>query len=160
MSESPVSLNGRREFLAAACQLMLDCHHSACLLSQGLDPHVFGEPSFAEAVKQFLLSHDQTRLRVLVVQPQRATQVPHALVELGRRLSSRVEFREFSREQAAHTAEMLITDGRLLLERASDEALEARLIRNDASTARERQSQFDHFWEYALPSPELRQLSL
>ncbi len=154
------TLNGRIEFLAAAKRLISDTRYNASLLTQVMDPRVFGDATFADAVKQFLLLQRNARLRVLVAQPQLAVRGPHALVDLGRLLASRVEFREFAPGKIAPAEEMLLADGRLLLERSSADALEARLIREDPMTARERQRRFDNLWDHAVPSIELRRLSL
>lgn len=155
-----VLLTGRIEFLAAARRLIADTRYNASLLTQQLDPRIFGDASFAESVKQFLLLQRNARLRVLVVRSQLAARGPHALVDLGRLMSSRVEFREFAPGKPAPGEELLLADGRLLLERNGHEALEARLIREDPSTARERQRRFDNLWDHAVPSIELRRLRI
>ncbi len=155
-----VTLTGHQPLLVAACGLLADCHHDLSLLTQALDPRVFGDASFVEAAKQFLLVRRNARLRVLVAQPQQAMRGRHPLVELGRLLASRVEFREFAPGRPAPMEEMLLADGRLLLERNSADALEARLIRDDPATARERQRRFNLLWDHALPSMELRRLGI
>ena len=155
-----VNLTGRIEFLAASRRLILDTRYNASLLTQVIDPRVFGDASFAAAVQQFLLLQRNARLRVLVARPQQALRGPHALIDLGRLMASRVEFREFAPDKPAPAEEMLLGDGRLLLERSSADALEARLIRDDASTARERQRRFDNLWDHSVPSAELRRMRL
>ncbi len=157
---APATLTGRIEFLAAARRLIADTRYNASLLSQSLDARVFGEASFADAAKQFLLLHRNARLRVLVVHPQAAARGPHALVELGRLMTSRIEFREFAPGRPAPGDELLLADGRLLLERSAADALEARLIRDDPPAAREQQRRFDQLWDHAVPSIELRRLRL
>ena len=159
-SKAPALLTGRIEFLAAAKRLVSDTRYNASLLTQVLDPRVFGDASFADAVKEFLLLQRNARLRVLVAQPQLAVRGPHALVELGRLLASRVEFREFAPDKPTPREELLLGDGRLLLERNSADALESRLIRDDPLIARERQRRFDALWDHAVPSIELRRQSL
>lgn len=159
MSSDATTLSGRQEFLAAARQLFAEARDQACLLTRALDPAVFGDASLAETVKQFLLQHQRIRLRVLVAEPQRAVRAPHALLELGRVLSSRVEFRQFADDQPIPAQELLLIDDRSLLERDGPEALEARLS-HDPLIARERQRRFDALWDQALPSMELRRQSL
>lgn len=155
-----VTLTGRIEFLAAARRLLSDTRYNASLLTQELDPRIFGDVSFVDATRQFLLLHRHARLRVLVARPQRAARGPHGLVDLARLLASRVEFREFATGRPVPTEEMLLADGRLLLERNGADALEARLIRDDPPTARERQRRFDNLWDHAVPSSELRRLRI
>ncbi len=155
-----VTLTGRIEFLVAARRLVADTRYNASLLTRALDPRVFGEVSFADAVKQFLLLHRNARLRVLVAEAQQAARGPHALVDLGRLLTSRIEFREFAPGRPAPAEEFLLGDGRLLLERNSADAMEARLMRDDPSMARERQRRFDNLWDHAVPSMDLRRLRL
>ncbi|MES2883193.1 MAG: hypothetical protein V4709_00175 [Pseudomonadota bacterium] len=154
------TLRGRLEFLSAARRLIAETRYNASLLSVGLDARIFGDPSFADAVKQFLLLRRNAHLRVLVAHPQMATRAPHALVDLGRLLSSRVEFREFAPGKPLPSEEMLLADGRLLLERNSPDALEARLILDDPMSTRERQRRFDNLWDHAVPSADLRQLRI
>ena len=155
-----VTRTGRSEFLAAARRVISETRYNASLLSVGLDPRIFGDASFADAVKQFLLLRRNAHMRILVAQPQLATRGPHALVDLGRMLSSRVEFREFAPGRPLPTEEVLLADGRLLLERNGADALESRLIQNDPMTTRERQRRFDNLWDHAVPSAELRRLRI
>lgn len=156
----PALLSGRIEFLAAARRLVTDTRYNASLFTQRLDPRVFGDRTFADAVKQLLLMQRYAHLRVLVVEPQQATRAPHALLELGRLLTSRIEFREVAPGRPAPPDEWLLADGRLLLERNGNEAVDARLFRDDPATARERQRRFDNLWDHAVPSAELRRLRL
>lgn len=160
LAAAAVTLSTRKEFLSAARRLITDTRYNASLLTQQLDPRVFGDTHFAETAKQFLLLHAHARFRVLVAQPRLAARGPHALVDLGRVLASRVEFREFAPQQAIPSGEMLLADGRLLLERSGADALESRLVLGDPALARERQRQFDALWDHALPSIELRRLRI
>lgn len=163
MSEATSSstiLSGRIEFLAAARRLVAETRYNLSLLTQTLDPTVFGDVSFADAVKQLLLLRRNAQLRVLVVEPQHAARSPHALVELGRMMLSRVEFREFAPDRKAPASEMLIVDGRQLLERSTAQDVDARLITDEPLTARERQRRFDALWDHAVPSAELRRMRI
>ena len=155
-----VTLTGRIEFLAAARKLVSETRYNASLQSAALDPRIFGDASFADAVKQFLLLQRNARLRVLVAYPQLAVRGPHALLDLGRLMPSRMEFREFAPGRPLPQEELLIADGRLLLERSTPDAMEARLIREDPMTTRERQRRFDTLWDHSVPSAELRRLRI
>lgn len=155
---APALLSGRVEFLSAARRVVMEARYGLSLLSDELDPRVFGHESFADAVRHFALLNRHARMRVLVTRPQRAAKGPHSLLDLGRTLPSRVEFREVSSSKAIPAHEWLIADGRLLLERSAADALESRLDLENPMAARERQRKFDHYWNEGSPSLELRRL--
>lgn len=162
MSEpAPVAVEGRSAFADAALALIAEARREIRLLSHELDVRLYGSEAVYEAVKGFLLSSERARLRVLINQPRLAAQRGHRLVELGRLLSSRVEFRGLSDErQQEHRAEWLIIDERSLLERREPEALVARLFQDQPLAARERGNDFETLWNEASPAQELRSLGL
>lgn len=157
----PELLQGRAAFAARALELARAARGELLLLSDSLDRAVYGGEDFAEAVKRFLLDHDRARLRVLVGRPQAAARnVPH-LLELARRLSSRIEFREPPETQAEpNRGECLIADRRALLERRAPEALETQAWADAPQRGKLRAEEFDTLWNEAQPAQELRSLGI
>ena len=155
------TVTGRSEYAAVARALVSGARRQLDLLSYNLDRNAYGSADFVEAVKLLLLSSQAARLRVLVNQPRLAMLKGHALIELGRQISSRVEFRELPPERLDdNRGELLIVDQRDVLEQREHGGLEARLWRDAADLARKRGEFFDLLWAESLPSHELRQLHL
>ena len=140
----PELLQGRAAFAAKAVQLVRAARQELLLRSDALDRALYGGEDFYNAVKDFLLSSERARLCVLVRQPQQAVHNAARLIELGQRLSSRVEFREPTAEQGEiDPAEWLIADRRALLERRSPESLEAQFWAEEPQRGKLQGEEFD-----------------
>ena len=154
-------LQGRAAFAAKAVQLAGAARHELLLRSDALDRTLYGGEDFYNAVKGFLLGSERARLCVLVRQPQQAVHNAQRLIDLGQRLSSRVEFREPGPEQGElDPVEWLIADRRGLLERRSPESLEAQFWAEEPQRGKLHGEDFDKLWNEAQPAQELRQLGI
>lgn len=154
-------LTERAACTSALLELLAAADRELCLLSHALDARIYGsEPT--GAIKRFLLSSTHTRMQVLVADPQlAAAQGSAPLIELGRRLSSRVEFREPSPLYVPlKQGEWLIGDGRALLERSLEAGAPARYWPQAPQRARRRRAAFSTQWELSTPAAALRALHL
>ena len=154
-------LTGIAAFAARVAQMVGGARMELTLLSQDLDRRVYGTEAFAEAVRRFVLQHPHTRLRVLVNHTQAAVANSPRFVELGRALSSFVEFRELMliRQQAVRE-EYLVADGRLMLHRETPNDLESKYYGSSPHLARLKLKDFDALWHEATTAQELRKLGL
>jgi hypothetical protein len=153
-------VNGQAEFLLRASQMAASAKMELSLFSQGLDRRTYSSEDFIEPLQTFLLSHQRARLRVLVHTPSLAMRTGHRLIELGRRLSSRIEFRELSQERRLTRQEFLIADESSLLIRDSEDQLEARYYAHAPLLARDQKREFDVWWQESPPAAEFRDLKL
>jgi hypothetical protein len=155
------ALSGRSALAAQALKVAQSTRLELAVLSFALDPDLYGSEPFVDAVKTFLLGEDRARLRVLLNQPRVVAQSAHRLVELGRRLTSRVEFRELAQEQLNDMrGEWLIADRRRILERRNPETLTAHYWDSAPLLAREKLEKYDSLWNEAVPCGELQRLAL
>jgi len=154
-------LNGHGPFAERAIQMVSGARTELALLSQDLERRVYGTEAFGDALRRFILQHSRTRVRVLVNNTQAAIANSPRLVELGRSLSSFIEFREVPppRQQTLRE-EYLVADGRLLLYRETPQDLEARYYGSSPPVARLQLKDFDALWNESTPAQELRKLSL
>jgi hypothetical protein len=157
----PELVIGTADFAARATQMVSAAKMEVALLTQELDRRVYGSGIFTESLRRFVLQHSHTRVRVLVNSTQMAVANSPRLIEFGRSLTSFVEFRELlpNRQQVVRE-EVLIADGRLLLERESPSDLEAKFYGAAPGTARLKLKAFDLLWDESVPAQELRKLSL
>lgn len=155
-----VTLTGHVAFDQAALTLVQGARVQLSVVSIDLDRLRFGSEPFTEAVKQFLLSHRRARCRILLHQPRNAMSSGHRLVELGRVLSSRLEFRQMPSERQRSREEYCIVDERHLLTRSSPMDLDARLLQDAPLEARARQKTFDEAWHESVPARELSELKI
>lgn len=154
------SVSGQAEFLARAAQLAGQARLELSLFSQTLDRRTYGVDEFIAPLTTFLLSHQRARLRIIVRSPGQAVLKGHRLVELGRQLSSRIEFRELLPERQLIEREFLIGDQRSLLLRESPQELQARYYPDAPLQARELWREFEVLWQESPPSMEFRDLKI
>lgn len=160
-AELPELLQGRAAFAARALELVRGARGELLLLSDSLDRSLYGSEEFADAVKTFLLGSERRRLSVLVTQPQPAARNIPYLLELARRISSRIEFREPDADQSEpNHGEWLIADRRVLLERRGPEALESQFWAEAPQRGKTRGDEFEQLWNEAQPAQELRSLGI
>jgi len=153
-------VNGQAEFLQRASTLVASAKLDITLFSQSLDRRTYSSEDFITPLQTFLLSHQRARLRVLVHTPVLAMRTGHRLIELGRRLSSRIEFRELLPERKLIRKEFLIADESSMLIRDAEDQLEARFYAHAPLLARDQKREFDILWQESPPAAEFRDLKL
>jgi hypothetical protein len=154
-------LTGTANYAAKATQMVSAARNDIALLTQELDRRIYGSGIFNESLRRFVLQHSHTKVRILVNSTQMAISNSPRLVELGRGLSSFVEFRELqpARRQVVRE-ELLITDGRVMLFRESPGDLEAKFYGQSPAEARLKLKGFDQLWDESEPAQELRRLGV
>jgi hypothetical protein len=157
----PETVEGRAAFAAKAVAVAAAARHELIIRSDCLERALYGGEEFYGAVKAFLLGSERARLLVLVRQPKEAALNGARLVELGRRLSSRVEFREPGPEQEEfEPMEWLFADRRTLLERRSPQDLNAQFWASEPRRGKTQAEDFDALWNEAQPAQEMRSLGI
>lgn len=157
----PVKLEGRAELASALLAAVATARREVLLLSFDFDRALYGGEAFVDAIKALGLSSERARIRVLINQPRAAMKGAHRFVELGRRLPSRIEFRELNEErQIGHRGDWLIVDERHLIERGSPDALVARQQRDAPLIAGAKATAFMALWEESQGCAEFRVLGI
>ena len=162
MSDKPAPelLSGFKAYAERAREMVAGARYEIALLSQVLDAALYPGTEFSEALQGFVRQHSRARVRVLLHSPADARANAPRVVEVGRALSSFIEFRELLTERRpAILEEYLIADGRTLLWREERRSLESRLD-FDPMNARLKLKEFDALWNESPPAQELRRLGI
>lgn len=130
------------------------------LLSPLLDPLLFDRPDVVEAVSAFARDARQARVQILIRDSSLIVARGHRLVELARRLESRIEVRKLPDDAGTRELSFMTWDERgcwLLPDYREYQAL-----RNfhDPVQAKRLTEQFARLWARSAPDPELRLLRL
>lgn len=152
--------SGIAEFTRLAVATAAAAHSELVLFSHELDYRVYGSEEFCDTLKRFILQHRRARLRALVHTPALAMRRGHRLVELGRALSSRIEFRQLSETHLKLREEYLMADQRTLLYKEAYNDLEARHHTDDPLRGREQMRIFETLWQESLPAREFTDLKI
>lgn len=151
---------GSADFAEAALQVVGCARHQLALLSVDLERNLFGTDAFTARLRTFVLAHRRAQLRVLVHDPAAAVRNSIRLVEFGRLISSRIEFRVIPEERRKRREEFLIADERALLYRSSPDQIEAKHYPEAPMVARSHLREFDALWQESTVAREMSSLGL
>jgi predicted GNAT family N-acyltransferase len=148
-----------------------DCRHGIvrCLgdprrhlsiLSQQLDHALLDDDAVVDAISGFARSGASTRIRVLISDSTLIVSRGHRLVELARRLDSRIEIRKVADGLDTGEASFITWDDRGFWLMPDFRQYLAVANRYDPVQARRLTEQFGQLWERSGSDPELRVLRL
>ena len=130
------------------------------IASQLLDHALFDQAPLVEAVSRFARSSPSAEVRVLISDPNLIVSRGHRLVELSRRLDSRIEIRRVSEGVSMDEESFVTWDERGLFLMPDFRDYTALVNLYDPVHARKLLERFDYLWARSAPDPELRTLKL
>ena len=130
------------------------------IFSRDLDPALYDNTEFAEAVRALVRSRGRAHVHILVQNPARAVNDGHRLVNVAQRLSSKVRIHRPAREYTGLRETFLVADEMGYLHRNLAERYEGKASFRDRKRARELTRYFEEIWQRSEPDPQLRRLDL
>lgn len=130
------------------------------ILSQQLDHGLFDQEPLVEAVSRFARRSPAVEARILIADASHIVARGHRLVELARRLDSRIEIRRMAADSGPGEETFVTWDERGLFLMPDFRDYTALVNLYDPVQARKRLEQFDQLWARSVPDPELRTLNL
>ena len=159
-TDTPVILESSDDCLQAATALALQTHRTLCIFTHDLDRKVYGDQAFVDAVSELARRHRLSWVRVLVQNTSRAIRSGHRLVELARRLPSRVEIRLVGHQYQSYNRAFLLADESGLLLRDDAIRYDGTCYFHNPTEARAYTQIFRKVWDVSAPDPNLARLSL
>lgn len=144
----------------AAISMARQSARSIDIVSRQLDPRMYDNADFCEAVSKLLVGSMRARVRVLLRDTDAVVKHGHRLVSLSQRLSSFIEMRIPAREFDEYNSAFLIVDGAGVIYRTLSDTFEGTVSFNDPRKAQELDRQFEAMWQSATPDPNLRRAHL
>jgi predicted GNAT family N-acyltransferase len=155
-----VADQGESACVAGLLECLARPRRTLCLLSPLLDPLLFDRPEVVEAVSNFARNARNARMQILLRDSSLIVARGHRLVELARRLDSRLEIRRLPDDAGAQDLSFATWDtrGYWLL----PDYREYQALRNfhDPVQAARLMEQFARLWARSAADPELRLLKL
>ncbi len=151
-------LSTQDEVRQAVAKVAALAQRTMSIFTQDLEPGIYDQPQFLEVAKRLVLAKSFARVRVLVADPMRAVREGHALVTLGRRLTSFIEIRNVHKDYRDHNEAYLIADDRALVYRLQSTRWEGMADTDEPTVAKAYLNQFDEIWHASVVEPEIRRL--
>lgn len=148
----------RDEAAAVALALAGQTRRTLDIVSRHLDPRLYDNEEFAEAVKRLALGSRRALVRVLVQDVDPILRDGHRLVALAQRLPTFLHIRVPAPEHRGYNQAFLVADGVGYLHRELADRFEGKASFHDPAAARDLLRVFQPMWDAAQPDPNLRAL--
>jgi hypothetical protein len=146
------------ETLDATVQMVRMANRRISIFSPDLEPDIYNDARFLEAVKHLTLGKPFARIRVLIANPAHVVRNGNPFVQLARRLSACIEFRNAEEEYQEHREAFLIADETALIYRINASKWEGIADTHEPAVARRYLGMFDEIWNASRVEAELREL--
>jgi len=155
-----IELQGRAAFARHALQMAQQASRSIDILSFDLDPPLFDQQAFVDAVKRLATGSHQSRICILLQDNDRVQKQGHRLLELARRLPSHIAIHRPAAEDQGHPENLMIVDDSSYLLRRVHTRYQGIVGYLDRREARPLSSLFDEMWGRSGPDSDLRHLHI
>jgi hypothetical protein len=155
-----VDVDSSEECRFAALSMARQAARSIEIVSRQLDPQMFDNSEFCDAVTRLVVGSRRARVRILLRQVDPVIKHGHRLVPLAQRLDSFIEMRVPAPEHDESNVAFLIVDGAGVIHRQQSDRYEATVSFNDPRLAQELTRQFEEMWQTAVQDVNLRRSHL
>jgi hypothetical protein len=159
-SKQKIQIETIEENRAAAITLASQACRSIHIFSHDLDPMVYDNSEFVDAIKTLAIGHSQAQVQIIIQDSRKIIEQGHRIVELARRISSSIHIRKTPAEMKSYAQAFLIADKTGLLYRTIGERYEGYVNFDDRFECKNQLDFFATTWEHSAPDPELRRLHI
>ena len=153
-----IAIDTSEDNQAAATRLVSQGGRSLDIFSRDLEPRIYDNADFADAVRALAVKTRDMYVRILVIDPDLIIKHGHRLIELGRRLTSHMEIRKVHEDYCNNPEAYLVVDNRGLLHRKLANRYEAVVNFNNPMTATEMHNQFTEMWDRSKQYMDFKRL--
>ncbi len=152
------ALASREENRDGAARLAVQARRQIELFTPDLEPLLYDQAAFVDALSALATSHSRARIRILAQDFERVVKQGHRLVDLSRRLSSYVELRRVHEDYRSNNETFLLVDDYGLLHRRHAPRFEGVISFKAPLEVRRLRASFDEIWDRSEADPDLRRL--
>lgn len=128
------------------------------IFTPDLEPQIYSEEPFLEAIKRLVLARSYAKVRVLVADPSRALVDNNRFLALARRLTSCIDLRSMNAEYPASAGAFIIADDKALVYRLQINRWDGIADMNDPAVVRRYLNFFDEVWNSSMQESQMRQM--
>ncbi len=155
-----IKVETRQDNAEAALALVKQCNQKLAIISHELDPFVYNQPEFVEAVRQLALKGRYVDIRILAFEPEIIVRKGHKLVDLAAKISSYIEIRKPSSQYKSFNEAVLIVDEVGYLFRESVERYRGKVNFNGRRESKYMLEVFNSMWDTSKPDPNFRRMHI
>lgn len=155
-----VHIERMEECRRAALAIAKQCQRTLHIVSYDLDPIVYDNAYFIEAVQKLATSGPRVKIQIIVVSPRKVVDHGHRLIEVARRLTSFIEIRKINSDLKDLSSAYLIGDECAVIYRKDTHRYEGFVNFNDRGFCRRQLMDFKDSWEKSAQDVNLQRLHI
>lgn len=145
------------DFSSHSLQVVESSRREVLLLSKTLDPALYNNESFYQAILDFARNDRNVQVKILVKDIQPVVEQGHRLLTLARRLSSKIEIRKLHTKPQKDSITYLIGDRKHLLYMHEDQVYNGFVNYEAAQESKSLADEFTYLWDtHSELDPALR----
>jgi len=157
-NSSRIIVSTMLEVREASLKVAKSAQRLLSIFTQDLEPLIYGEEPFLEAIKRLVLARSYAKVRVLLADPSRAMVDNNKFLILARRLTSCIDLRAMTPEFSANAGAFIIADDRALVYRLRADRWDGISDMNDPGVVRPYLNFFDEVWQMSMQESQMRQM--
>jgi hypothetical protein len=159
-TDETVEITTRDENRSVVVKMARQCRRTIEIVSRDLDPDLFDDGDFLEAVKAMVLRNRRASVRILVFEPKQIISRRHRLIDLAWTMPTFFELRVPFREYQDFNEMFFVADSTGYLHRLYTERFDAKVNFNDKRFSKYLVKEFNEMWDKAESDINLRQFSI
>ncbi len=146
------------DYCDAIAALLPYCKDVLQIFTHDLEPQVLNRPELVKLIEEFLVFAPKPEMRIVVQDPKYAIADGHRLIQLGQRLSSKLQIRVANKDHQDLPEAFMQADNRLGIYREFSARWEGELWINRPVHATRLSRKFTEIWDAAHEDPNFRRL--
>lgn len=159
-SAGTIELNTINDHRDVVCAMAAQARRHIQIFSWHLDPGIYDDPLFLKCIQNFITRNRQASVQIVLQDNTYIVKNGHRLVELMRRLTSKIEIRKPGADYIGHPENMMIVDHVGYVHRELSSRYEGKADFYSPLTVKRYMELFNRAWESGEPDNELRRLSI
>lgn len=159
-SEHLYLLDGCSDLQEHALKLATSGRRQLKILSTYLDPQLYDNSDFADALSQLARRHRSSEIQILVKDIKPLIERGHCLVRLAQRLPSKVQIRRLSQQADNDVEAFMLVDGDGLLYKHDDNLFKGFANYQAGPEVKNFKQTFERLWQISESDDNLRQLKI
>ena len=155
-----ISLAHRDEVKILNIAMTQQASKSIDILSRHLDPGLFDNTDFIEAVRQLSIASRFTRIRILINDSDPVAKNGHRFVDLVHQLTSSIEVRRISEEYRSYNEAFCLYDGKAVIYLRYADRYDGFANFDRPRLVAELSNFFNEVWEHSVPDSNFRRLHI
>lgn len=159
-SDETLDIDDRATLAAVCLSMVSQCTRRLTIVSRHLDPALYDNDAFVDAVKAVALGNRRAEIRLLVIDSRPLVSTGHRLLELANRLPSFITLRAPARQHRTFNEAILLADTCGYVHRQFSDRFEATASFNDKRVVAVLDDQIAEMWERGVPDTNFRRLHI